>query len=180
MQKRDLCFEVSPREFAYAEIIEYSTQLFTEDKVCYSVTRGNGRILNIFLAPVWLIIVYIFFYQIRSDMIIAVYITCLIGKFRGHLCSEPFVANSSIDFFFEKYLVPDLVYKIVKFLLQLRSKAEQTKKSSKAVSMANVFRSRRTDRTVVCYCLLQRPKKAVFDRLRQSKKRGDRVGRLTP
>ena len=33
---------------------------------------------------------------------------------------------------------------------------------------------------VVCYCLLLRPKKAVFDRLRQSKKRGDRVGRLTP
>ena len=98
MQKRDLRFEVSPREFAYAAIIEYSTQLFTEDKVCYSVTRGNGRILNILLAPVWLIIVYIFFYQIRSDRIIAVYITCLIGKFRGHLCSEPFVANSSIDF----------------------------------------------------------------------------------
>lgn len=86
------------------------------------------------------------------------------------LCNEPTLKMRRL-FYCEKCLL------FVCYCTQKRSKRRQRRKRC---WKQKIFRRRRTVVAVVCYCLLLRPKKAVFDRLRQSKKRGDRVGRLTP
>ena len=86
------------------------------------------------------------------------------------LCNEPTLKMRRL-FCCEKCLL------FVCYCAQKRGKRKQWRKRC---WKQKIFRRRRTVVAVVCYCLLLRPKKAVFDRLRQSKKRGDRVGRLTP
>ena len=77
------------------------------------------------------------------------------------------------------FAVKSVCYLFV-FVCYCAQKRGKRKQWRKRCWKQKIFRRRRTVVAVVCYCLLLRPKKAVFDRLRQSKKRGDRVGRLTP
>lgn len=86
------------------------------------------------------------------------------------ICNKPSLKMRRL-FYCEKCLL------LVCYCTQKRSKRRQR---WKRCWKQKIFRRQRTVGAVVCYCLLLRPKKAVFERLRQSKKRVDRVGRLTP